>query len=253
MKNALIACAVFSIISLTAGCKKSESSINPGDQQVVNSADYMPVSSGKSFKAKVTGSSTTYDSTGSMISSEGFNDQIFSAMIGNQTQFENKNVFPVLGYDDKRKEYVAAGYLLNNAGELIGLNNILNDPDVILMPKQITPGQPWKISHPVSGMPPFTIKMVEALNSYTNSEGRTYSNVINLSITYSDSTSSSDPFSFRLTQETFSANLFLAKGTGIIELKLSDIGISKYTYSSGGAHHGYYYKSVLSGTGTIID
>ncbi|MGE5681710.1 MAG: hypothetical protein ACM34K_12605 [Bacillota bacterium] len=253
MKKTLAACSLLFILSLTIGCKKDDNSNNPQDKVTVKGENYFPLSAGMTIKAKVTGTMSAYDSTGKLVYSEGFNDQVFSALIGNQTQFEQKNVFPLLGYDNKKQEYVLAGYFFNNGGEIIGLNQLLSDPDAVLLPKEISVGQEWKISNLRLNSPALHIKLIEILDNYTDSQSRKYTDVINLSISSSDSSSTYSQGSYRLSQENLTANLYLAKGKGIIELKLNDTAVSKYSYNYSGVNQTSYTKIVSTGVGTVVD
>lgn len=240
------------------GCKNDES--NPVDNTsfTAKGSDYFPIFSGKILNAKVSGSVTEYDSLGRVTDFTQISNEIYSGSIGDPTLIVSWISNPIFGNDNGENKLI--GYVSNNNGEIIGFDNKGNKEYVVILPTELTIGKEWVVNPLSPNDEQFKIKLVETLNSFTNSAGKTFQNIINIAINYKDSTGGTENTQWyygNWYEKMFiSGNIYLAKGIGIVGVKINDseyIEKSNYHYYSNNTYYNYYKKTKASGEMGIIE
>jgi len=249
---------VFTVLSLFfVGCKKDDSNPVSDSNFSGKSSDYLPISSGKILNAKVSGSTTEYDSLGRVTDFSQISNETYSGTIGASTFIRNMNANPVFGNDKGESKLV--GYLSNNNGDIIGFDNNSNSESVIILPAELTVGKEWIVNPQSPVNKQFKVKLVKFLNSFTNSAGKTFQNTINISVTYKDSTGgieNNEWYSGSWYEKEFiNGNIYLAKGIGIVGAKVNDYEyVEKSNYhDTYGNYYNYYKKTKANGEVGIID
>jgi hypothetical protein len=174
-------------------------------------------------------------------------DRDYDAALGSNETRLGSNVYPVLAFDT-----TGVGY---NNGAAVAYAGILNSTVIAMnqfgpnyatiFPQSITVGQSWTPYPLVIRMNQVTF--VQHLTQFTSQGGNSYSDVIKLNVIYLDSTFDST-YGFYSQDIKYSANvdLYLAKGTGIVEAD-----VNNYNYSNFSDYQGSIYGSGKSATGSV--
>ncbi len=254
MRTRLIYSVLFTCFSLFVfyGCSKDSSNPTAPSNFSAKGAEYLPLTSGKILNAKVSITSTDYDSLGNVTNYNQINNQIYSGSIGAATLIRNVTANPIYYYDKKHNLSKLAGYLTNNSDEIIALAISQNSPNFTILPTEIKIGTEWIVDPQSSPRNQVKVKLTEVLENYTNSAGISFQNVIKLNITYKDSTGEtnqwSDEYWMRYQKEVLNANIYLSKGIGIVGIKLNNFEkIIKEVYISKSYSYNYYYRSETNG------
>lgn len=215
------------ITFLLLGCSKDNNNpIDDTTNTTLKGSDFMSLSSGNVIAAKVSGTSTEYDSSGNITGSTSINNEDFSGTIGATTTVRNITVNPLYGNDNGLTKLIGYLYISNN--EVLGFDKSSNSLASVLLPAELSVGKEW-IANPQSPTnQQVKLKLVEFLNSFTNSVGKTFQNVIKVDETYNYSYTSTDY------QESLKvlSTIYFAKGKGIVEVSLNDYEeIYKYDYT----------------------
>jgi len=239
-----------------AGCKKDDSNPINDSNFSGKGSDYLPISSGKILNAKVSGSTTEYDSLGRVIAFSQISNETYNGTIGVSTFIRNMNANPIFGNDEGNSELI--GYLSNNNGEIIGFDNNTNSQAAVILPAELTVGKEWVVNPQSPLNEQFKVKLVEFLNSFTNSAGKTFQNTINILVTYKDSTGGIENYGWYFgswyEKKSIKGNIYLAKGIGIVGAKVNDYEyVGKSNYHNTFGDYNYYKKTKANGEVGIID
>jgi len=245
----LIICLIFSFC--TSGCNKDSS--NPASSSNFNGkgSDYFPVSSGKILSATISGTATVYDSLGNAINFNQITNQTYSGSFGSSTTIRNMNANPIFYFVNNSSQL--AGYLANSNGDLVGFDQHSSNPIVTIIPSDISVGKEWIINPQSSPSQQIKVKIIESLNTYKNSVGITYPNVINLYITYKDSVGSTYYYDQNnyykwYTKDVSDGNIYFAKGIGFVGAKLNNYEEIKKAYQKYGSNiYNYYQRTKVTG------
>lgn len=215
-------------------------------------SDYFPLSAGKTISLKVSGSSSEYDSLGNITSSSQISNQTAGCSMGPSATVKNLLSFPII-FNNK----VSDAYFAHNNDEVDVFGSEVGSLSAVILPASLSTGKEWTM-FAYSFLSPLKGKLTEALNSYTNSAGTTYQNVINVAVVYKDSLIVSqtytDGYDKEYTKIIFDANIYFAKGVGIIGARLNDLNyISKVNYKSGAYTRNAYKHVKANGTCSAVN
>ncbi|MHB9011449.1 MAG: hypothetical protein ACYC49_04400 [Ignavibacteriaceae bacterium] len=259
MKNKyvlLLSIIIITVILFNFGCKnQSNNPLSPANF-TGSGQDYFPVTSNKQVSIKVSGSATLYDSLGRVTNMQQISGQTYSGYFGTTSDFKNMNATPVYAYNNNGNSTII-GFYSNNNGEIVGTDNNPSGSIVTLLPNQLNINDVWIVNPQSPVNQQVQIKLIEALDNYTNSAGKSYSNVINLLITYNynDSTnySGNGYYYYSYSKEAGSINLYLAKGIGIIGATLNNFEeIYKYNEVYSNNFYSSYSRAELNGTAGVL-
>ncbi len=243
---------VILMIFISFGCKKNDNPVDSGSF-TGNAQDYFPSTANQQIDAVVSGTVTYYDSLNGVTSMQEITNQDVKCYLGSLTVFRGLNAIPVFGYDNNGNENLA-GYFANSNGDIVATDKNPNSYIATILPKQLTINDEWIINSQSSLNRQTHVKLVEALEKYTNSAGNSYSNVIHLYVSYNDSTGyyysygSGSYYSGYETQNGI-CNVYLAKGIGLVDIKLNNFtDISKWVYVSSGYNYSGYTKESVNGS-----
>ncbi|MBA4316774.1 MAG: hypothetical protein C0412_00080 [Flavobacterium sp.] len=248
---------IIMVISIFS-CKNADDEILSGSESISGSgSEYLPISSNKILRASVTGIQTEYDESGKVTSIENASNFNVSGYIGT-TDFVNgffANQSYIVDVNNKTK---FAGYIYSNQGEVLGTDGSPKGYRVTILPSDIKVGREWIINPYDNPNKQFKAKIVEGLESYTNSLNKTYKQVINVYVNYNDSTISKwtgvNWSYMRINKIKVDANVYLAKGVGVVGVKVNNYeDVNKYTQNYFGQTYYYTYKIIRTGTVGIIE
>jgi len=244
----LIICVSFMVFY---SCQKDNGSPTSPSNFSAKGSDYCPFNSGNIVYVKISGSSAIYDSLGNITSTTQISNQAYSGSLGTSAMVNNMLSYPVYYYN-RNNSSTRAGYLTNNSGEIIGFTNSNNDPNLTLLPANLTIGMEWIVNPQSSTNEQIKGKIIEALDSYTNSTGNSYQNVINLNLSLKDSTIATNIITGGYDKEyeriICDANLYFAKGIGIVGATLNNYErIQKVNYRSGTYTYNFYKRQQTNG------
>ena len=237
------------------GCKKDDS--NPVDNSNFSGkgSDYLPITSGKILNVRASGSTTTYDSLGSVTSFTQISDENFSGTTGTLVSIRNMNANPIYGNDKGKSNLIC--YMSDSNGEILCFYG--NSQNFIILPSELTIGTEW-ITNPQSNVnEQIRVKLAEALSSFTNSTGKTYQDIINLSVVFNDSVGTSEyggdgSSNIGYDKISFNGNIYLSKGVGIVEVKLNDFEETvKQNYHSNYGDYNYYKRTKTNGVISTLE
>jgi hypothetical protein len=245
----LIVCMVF--LFCNSGCNKDSS--NPASSSISTGkgSDYFPISSGKILSATISGTATVYDSLGNATNLTQISNQTYNGSFGSSTIIRNMNSNPVFYYINNSSQLV--GYLSNSNGDLVGFDQHSSNPIVTIIPSDISVGKEWIINPQSSPSQQVKVKIIESLNTYKNSVGITYQNVINLYITYKDSAGSTyyydqNNYYKYYTKNVSDGNIYFAKGIGFVGAKLNNYDEIKKAYEKYNSNiYNYYQRTKVTG------
>jgi len=233
-------------------CQKDSDNPTSSSNLSGKGTDYLPISSGKLLSAKVSGTTSDYDSLGNVTDFTQVNNQTYTCSIGASTVIRNMISYPIYYYNNNNRSTLG-GYLSNDNDEIIGFTKSYNDPEGIILPSELTIGKEWIVNPQSPPAKQIKAKYLESFDSFTNSTGNSYKNVINIHIAFIDSTNSKNYFSngYNITylKTIIDANIYLAQGIGIIGAKLNNSEqISKTNYKWGTYTYNYYKRQITTGT-----
>lgn len=258
MRTKVISGLLIICISVLAFYSCSKDSSNPTDPSNFSAkgTDYLPISSSSIHNAQISGTKTEYDSLGNVTNFYQINNQTYSGSIGTSTIINNMNASPIFFYDNNMARL--AGYLSDNNGGVIGFSNSSQSQSVTILTSDLYVGKEWIVNPQSPIHEQIKLKLLEVLNSFTNSSGKTFQNTINLSVSYKDSVGGTEYYSgfpYRWYEKTsFNGNLYLSKGVGIVGAKLNDYeDIIKQNYNSTSYKFNNYKKTKANGAVGIIN
>jgi hypothetical protein len=240
----------FFLLLAQNGCKQDSSNPAEPSNFSAKGADYLPISAGQIINARASGTATEYDSLGNVTSFSQINNQAYSGSVGPSTSIRSMNANPIFGNDKGKSRLLC--YLANNNGEIDGFDNLINSQIAIALPSEITVGKEWVANPQSPANEQFKIKVIEALNSYTNSAGKSFQGVINLSVTCNNLIVDTTQYGSWYYKMAVDANIYLSKGIGIAEAKLNAYEeIYKLNYFS--FPYAYYRKTKANGVIGFVD
>ena len=232
------------ILLVFSGCKKNESNPVNDTGSSTHGSDYLPLTSSQVFNGSVSGSETVYDSLGNITDFSQISNQIYSGTFGVLSVIRGMDAIPVFANDNNHSKLV--GYLSNNNGEIIGIDKNATSDLALILPDELEVGKEW-IANPQSpASEQCKVKLVEFLGSFTNSAGKTYQNVINLSFTYKDSVA----YYYYYHTRDIQGNLYLAKDVGVVGAKTNNYEEVEKQYSQ---FYSYYKRTKVVGQIGIVD
>ncbi|RJQ65092.1 MAG: hypothetical protein C4517_00670 [Stygiobacter sp.] len=246
MKKEVVSLAILICISsfYFYSCSKDSSSPTSSSNFSGKAVDYFPISSGKIINMRIQAGSTVFDSLGNATNFTQINNESYSCTLGGSTVVRNMNANPLFGSYNNSSTLLGYFAILN--GDIIGFSHSSSDPTATILASDLTIGKEW-VANPQS---PFNrqvkVKLIEALNNYTNSAGQSFNNVINLYISYKDSSNEYHSFSYGSEQKyskiVVDANLYFAKGIGIVGAKLNNSDQTKKVISKFGPSRRISYR-----------
>jgi hypothetical protein len=247
------------LLLLLGGCDKT-SSTGPGDTASTGSgSDYFPLTGNQTMTAKATGQTVAYDSLGNVMQIQAVSQQSVKGFIGSSVAVGGTQSYPLYSFStDGTTMNATKAFVAHDNGSVVGFSSGASLAQYITaLPADLKVGTTW-VANP-SDLPgrQFTLKVVDNKSSYTNSAGKTYSDVIKVKAAYSDSTvsvSSQDTsWSYTTFQKTnINVDICFAKGIGLVDVQVNQYeSIYKYSgyYSFGTKYYfSSYNRTVTSGT-----
>lgn len=248
------------------GCNKS-STTSPGDIEVSGSgSDYFPLAGDQTISWTGAYQFVGYDSTGKTIGGQSVPNQPLKGYIGAATTLGGTQAYPIYGYSQDGTNMSSTGLLLGqNNGSIVVLESA--GEEVTLLPADLQVGTKW-VANPFSQQrDQMTMEIAGGKSSYANSAGKTYSNVIEVKLSFSDSIVSNNHDSYdygtgwysyhqtESTQLTTKASMYFAKGVGLVDLKVDqfeavDEWVAVDSNYSQNYWNGYAYVDTLMVTGS---
>jgi hypothetical protein len=248
-----------SLLLFYGGCDKN-SSTGPGDiaSSVGSGSDYFPLTGNQTIIAKATGQSVAYDSLGNVVQSQAVSQQEIKGFIGTAIVVGGRQSYPLYSFNkDGTTTTATKFYLAQDNQSIVGFSAGTSIAQFITaLPAEIKVGTTWVANPTDLPRKQATLQVVDSKSSFTNSAGKTYSNVIKVNGVFSDSTStttSDSTSSFNYLEKTkANVDIYFAKGIGLVDVQINQYEIIyKYTgYYSFGVRYYFasYYRTATSGT-----
>lgn len=259
MRVKIISIIIITCISFMVfySCQKDNSNPTSPSNFSAKGSDYFSLTSGRSINVKISGNTTVFDSLGNIVKATQINNQVGGGSIGTSAMVNNMLSYPIYYYNDNNSG-TRAGYLTNNNSEIVGFTNSNNDPNLTILPANLTIGMEWIVNPQSSSNAQIKGKLIEALDNYTNSAGNSYQNVINLFLSLKDSVSVTNPVTGGYDKEyeriIGDANIYFAKGIGIVGGKLNNYErIKKINYRSGTYKYNFYKRQQTNGVSGVTN
>jgi hypothetical protein len=248
-----------SLLLFYLGCdKKSSTGPNDTPSAAGSGSDYFPLTGNQTLIGKATGQSVTYDSLGNVVQSQAVSQQEVKGFIGPAIVVGGMQSYPLYSFNNNGTTTTfAKSYIAQSNQSIVGFAaGTANVQFITALPAEIKVGTTW-IANP-SDVPgkQVTLQVVDSKSSYTNSAGKTYSNVIKVNTAFTDSistTTSDSTSSFTLIQKTkVNVDIYFAKTIGLVDVQINQFeSIYKYSgsYSFGVRYYfSYYSRTTVSGT-----
>ncbi len=229
--EAITASILLLLIVFNFGCNKS-STTSPRDFEVSGSgSDYFPLAGDQTISWTGAYQFVGYDSTGKIMGGQTVANQPVKGYIGTATAIGGTQAYPIYGYNQDGTNMSSTGLLIGqDNGSIVVLESA--GEEVTLLPADFQVGTKW-VANPFSQQrDQVTMEIAGGKSSYANSAGKTYSNVMEVMISFSDSVTSNNHDSYDYgtgwysyhqtdsTQLTAKASMYFAKGVGLVDLKV---------------------------------
>ena len=227
----------------------STGSNNNGGGATMYGANYLPLADNTTLTGHVTGTMTYLDTSGNITRTDEV-DQDWNAASGFIESHNARSVHPIYGFDahgQKTNRGKPVGYGGSIDSEVFAMNQFNSDAATIL-PKIITIGQTWT---PAASALPIQCKAkaVQHLAQFTAKDGTSYSDVLQVFVTYLDSSYSSLDFGIYVNTNKYSAStdLYFANGVGLVQADIHSYEYLTYHFNNG--NWGMFEHK--TGTGTV--
>ena len=244
MKRSLTLALFMALASCSSNSSPGSNNVSPSS--TVTGADYLPASDNTTLTAHVNGAVTHVDINGRLTSRDEY-DQDWKLGIGSIQTHKGQSVRPIFGFDASGNPTIGGnpvGYGGSLNSEVFGMNRF--DPDkATILPKTITVGQSWT---PAFVLPiQCQAKAVQHFAQFTATDGTSYSDVIQVFVSYFDSSFQANT-SFADTsiiKYAANADLYFANGVGLVEADVHNyehlyayiyygrVQVGKHEYASG--------------------
>ncbi|HET6401239.1 MAG TPA: hypothetical protein VFH95_07545 [Candidatus Kapabacteria bacterium] len=224
---------------LFASCSNNTtpgSNNNNSNGSTIYGANYFPLTDNTALPGHISGTITHLDTNGNVTGTDEI-DQDYNASIGFVETHDGQNVHPIYGSDGGSP--VAYGGILDS--EVFAMNHYINSGAATILPQSMRIGQSWT-PYPQMRMS-CQARLVQRLSQFTNKGGTSYSDVLQVSVTYLDSLRDSEQTNFGpyIYEKKYSANadLYFAKGIGLVEADVHNYEyyfIEEYYYFYGFEH-----------------
>ena len=252
----LTSLAISAIIVLAfSSCKTNSTgpSTNPTDTTQTSTfngrgSDYFPLTATDVVSAHIRGTESTYDLNGSLTDSKTI-DQDRTAFVMGATTLLGLPAFSIGAYDDNgavtNSGEPSFQLALSNGTVYAGNKNSNSKDKSLILPAALSIGLSWNPDP--KGDPRGKITLTNHLASYTDHNGNTYQDVIQVEGTYADS---SNEFTGReeITVIKIGATFYFAKDVGLIDINVHQWDEHQYNIDANGIHD--YERDVLLGTAT---
>lgn len=213
--------SVFLAFGLVGCSDDDDNAATVNSNSTFTAKDFFPLTGNQTLTYQVSGS-RIYSETeyGRTVSHEESGSYEYQGYIGNSTSLYGKTIFPTYYIDpdtkERKKTYSDADYDFRLAG--FGyLNNALiavaedapNNPQTFL-PESFSVGSSWTVDPKAENNDFYTLSCKEFFSSFTNKQGRTFSNVVVITGQYSRIEHAST--------DKVSGTAYFAKGIGIVEI-----------------------------------
>jgi hypothetical protein len=226
----------------------STGSNNNGGGSTLYGANYLPLVDNTTLTGHVIGTMTHLDTNGNITSTEEV-DQDWNAAIGFIESHNGRSVRPIYGFDkngNKVNYGRPVGYGGSLDSEVFAMNHITTDAATIL-PKTISVGQTWT---PAASALPIQChaKLVQHLSQFTAKDGTSYSDVLQVFVSYLDSSFAIRQFNWsQANKYAASTDLYFANGVGLVEADIHSYEYLNYDFYNGNWDM-FEHKT---GTGTV--
>jgi len=233
ISRAAISGILFSFIVFYFGCNKN-SSTGPDDSQVIGSgSDYFPLTGNQTISGEADYQYLNYDSIGNITDNQMAVNQEVKMQIGLATTVGGVQAYPLYGYKQDGKTLISSNVVVaQDSKSIVAFETIGNKFTVL--PADIKLGTKWIANPFAPQIDQVTLQITDSKSSYTNSADKTYSNVLKVSIAYSDSATVPYSWSYNSGSDWYSccetdfvkiaanADIYFAKGTGIIDVRMNN-------------------------------
>ncbi len=261
MKNKYILIVSISSVIISFSyysCNKNKDNPVGPDNFTGIAQDYFPSLPNKQMNLNVSGSITRYDTAGNVTEMQQLTNQEYKSYFSETKIFRNLNAIPYFFIDGHGNSQLV-GYYANDNGNILIISKNPTGHIFTLLPNELKINDEWTITSPlISTKSQIHFKLAETLNSYTNSAGKSYQNVVTLLITFNDSTSNYADYGggnyyTSYTKQKYNINLYLAKDIGVIEAKINNFEFinRQYTYYTY-YEHLQYIKVVITGSACVL-
>ncbi len=190
--------------------------------------DYMPEIKNKQMDVIYSGAATQYDTSGNVEYQTQVVDTQSVCYFGGDTTVNFISGIPIYTYDYSHRPMFACMYKYNS-GELWGIDKKTNIM-IKILPAGLILNKEWDNHINASEAGTIHFKVADKLNNYVNAEGNSYNDVIDLQVSYEESTSSLyDGYSYSLysyDSTSYVYNIYLAKNIGPVGAKLYELRLS---------------------------
>ena len=249
----LLAGIIF-ILLCCVGCKKdSGPAANDTATLSGSGSDYFPVANNQTFIGKATGQSISYDILGNVMQSQSINQQEVKGWMGGATTVAGMQAYPLFALNTNGTTSSSSSSFIAQSNQgILGLLGSTTIQTVTVIPAEISIGTKWIVNPSDPLHKQISLQITDSKSSYTNSTGKTYSNVIKVNGVLSDSTSETwnGWISYLIiTVKKGSADLYFAKGIGLVDIQLNNYEEKEiYYYGSTSGVPAFYNRTIRSGT-----
>lgn len=262
-KRAKVATGIAILLVLfVSGCNKSSGTSTDSSQASGSGADYFPLSGNQTLSGKVTYQVVAYDSTGQVTGSYAVTGQDMKGYIGAPVTSGNIQGYPLYGYAQDGKTLMPSEVTAVQQNQSVVF---VAQPgqNITMLPKDLSVGTEW-VANPFS--PPdeqLTLKITEVKPSYVNSAGSTYSDVIVVSASFSDSLVTPNDYRYdggssywysyhdtTFVEIVAGVELYFARGIGLVEATLSHYDVTDRSSWSDSSYNTYNSPQLQISSGT---
>ncbi len=227
---------------LFASCSNNSSTgsnNNTNSGTAINGGAYVSLSDNLQILSHIKGNVTSYDDSGNVDRVDGY-DRDFQGMFGSQQVYRGLIGRPVSWLNSNSQEQGTTALVGSTAdtGEVYGFNIFYQNSSqmAIILPQNLIVGQTWE---PCAAVEPIQclLTLKQRMNTYTNTGGTTYSDVLQVYATYLDSSGGGSAGDYRVVKTVGAANLYFARGLGIVEgdiINYEELDSSNFTNFGGG-------------------
>ena len=235
------------LLVLNFGCSNNSGPGTNNSNALASGSAYLPLPDNALWTAHITGTDSEFDASGSLSQTEQ-TDADYKASLGIAQQRGGRSVFPLFSFEQNGQitnDGNAVGYGFTADSEVLGFNESDANDAATILPKTLSVGLTWT---PAPEASPIQCQatLAQHLSSFTNKGGTSYNDVIQVHVTYFDSSS----YQYSDTSMAkYSANVdfYFANGTGLVEADVHHFEILKFD-----RYYGYYSEFQHSiGSGTV--